>query len=149
MKTPRNVYHPHKRVQSIPTGPSRTKQAFAKETDINHILRQAEKGLLVTHVNAHQGQYGDFTTAPDYHSALNQIKDAQDMFSSIPADIRAQFHNDPAEFLDFAQNPENLAEMRDMGLAPPDRSTAVKLDGDPATPPADPPVAPAPAPPAS
>ncbi len=116
-KAPRNTYFPHKRVQSIPSGKSRTKQSFQKETDINFILAQTEKGLLVTHVNQHEGNYGDFIDAQDYHTSLNLIHDAQASFLSIPASIRAKFDNDPAKFLEFAQNPDNSAELIEMGLA--------------------------------
>ncbi len=117
-KHPRSAYFPHKRVTSDPVGESRTKQSFKAETDINNILRQSDKGLLVTHLNAHEGSYGDFINAPDYHTALNRIHAADTAFMEIPAQIRARFNNDPAQFLDFVQEPDNLEEMREMGLAP-------------------------------
>lgn len=119
---PRSAYFPHKRVQNDPGGDSRTKQAFREETDINNILRKHEKGLLLDHLNEHQGQYGNFIDAPDYHTALNRIHEAEAAFMTIPAEIRAQFNNDPAQFLAFAQDPENIEEMREMGLAPRERS---------------------------
>lgn len=117
--TPRNHYFPHKRVFAPISGDSLTKQAHKDETDINHILRKAEKGLLVTHLNQHQGNYGNFIDAQDYHTSLNLIHEATDAFMSIPADVRAKFSNDPQEFLEFAQDPENIDAMREMGLAPP------------------------------
>lgn len=142
-------YRKHERVHPLITGPSRTKQAHKEETDINHILRKAEKGLLVTHVNAHQGQYGQFIDAHDYHTSLNMIHEATDAFMSIPAAIRANFDHDPQKFLEFAQDPENLAEMREMGLAPPPTAeeTALAIASAPPAPEADPPAPdPAPAP---
>lgn len=120
-----SAYRPHSRVQNDPGGDSRTKQAFREETDINNILRKHEKGLLVDHLNEHQGQYGDFINAPDYHTALNRIHEADDAFMTIPAEIRARFNNDAAEFLAFAQEPENIDQMREMGLAPPARPEPV------------------------
>lgn len=143
--TARNVFYPHRRVTSDPIGPSRTKQSFKKETDINFILAQSEKGLLVTHLNAHQGSYGDFIAAPDYHTALNRIHDADAAFMTIPASIRARFNNDAAQFLAFAQDTDNLAEMREMGLASPqapNASTEAPPQPDPATPAPDAPAAP-------
>lgn len=118
---PGNAFNPHDRVTADPVGKSRTKQAFKDEVDINEILRKHEKGLLTDHLNEHQGQYGDFIIAGDFHSHMNLIKEAENAFMTIPAEIRAKFNNDPAEFLAFAQDPEKLDEMRKMGLAPPDR----------------------------
>ncbi len=100
--------------------PSRAKQSFLEECDINTIMRKYEKTGLLDHTNTHQGDYGDFLGYEDYQSSLNQLLQAQEMFASIPAQIRAKFDNDPATFVDFAQNPENLAEMRELGLAPPE-----------------------------
>lgn len=144
---PRNVYYPHKRVTSDPDGESRTKQAFKDEVDINNILRKHEKGLLVDHVNKHQGQYGDFIVAGDFHNHMNLISEAQEAFMSIPAEIRANFDHDPAKFLEFAQDADNLDSMIDMGLAPPkpatDTPAAPTADptADPTATPAEPPAA--------
>lgn len=144
---PRNAFYPHARVQSIPIGDSRTKQAFKKETDINHILRQSEKGLMVTHLNAHQGQYGDFIDAKDYHSSLNLIHAAQQSFMTIPAGVRSKFDNDPQKFLEFVQNPDNLDAMIKMGLSKGTLPIEPSSEGE-TTPETQPPATDAPAPPA-
>lgn len=36
---------------------------------------------------------------------------------ALPAQVRAKFSNDAAEFLDFVQNPKNADELVAMGLA--------------------------------
>lgn len=105
------------KVQSHPVGPSRTKQSFADAVNINDLVRRHDKGQLIDHINENPPKYGDFINAPDYHTALNLINDAQEAFMSVPADIRSRFANDPAAFLEFVQNEENLPEMREMGLA--------------------------------
>ena len=110
------AHRPHKRHAMVFEGPGRTKQSFKKECDINEILKQFTKTGLITHVKKHHGFYDDFTSASDYHSALNQIADAQAMFLTLPAQLRAQFDNDPAKFLDFVHDPDNEDEMREMGL---------------------------------
>lgn len=112
----RSAHHPHERVQLAP-GPGRTKQAFASETDINNIMRKYEKGEVIDHFNKYQGRYGDFINSPDYHTAMVRIAEANEAFQSIPARIRAKFGNDPAAFLEFAQDPENAEKMVEMGLA--------------------------------
>lgn len=139
---PGNAYTPHERVTSDPHGKSRTKQAFKDEVDINNILRKHEKGLLTDHLNAHQGEYGNFINAPDYHTAMIRIREADESFMTIPAEIRATFDHDPAKFLAFAQDPDNLDAMIDMGLAP------AKQQKDAPDPPAAPPAAPPADPPA-
>ena len=101
-----------------PQGESMTKQSFRDECDINVLMRRYEKTGLLDHVNTHQGDYGDFINAPDFHTAMNQILTAEHMFQSLPARIRARFANDPGAFLEFAQNPENADEMAELGLIP-------------------------------
>ena len=43
---------------------------------------------------------------------------AQDMFESLPADIRTKFGNDPGRFLDFVEDPQNEEELIELGLKP-------------------------------
>ena len=109
-------HRPHKRVHPDLGGPSRTKQSFKKECDINEILRQFHKSGVITHVQKTQGQYQDFINGVTYHQAMNVIADANSMFETVPAKIRAMFDNDPAKFLDFVQNDENEEQMRELGL---------------------------------
>lgn len=129
-------YKTHERVQFQSLKPSLTKQSFKKECDINVIMKKFEKTGLVSHFNAQQGQYGNFIGAPDYHAAMNLLVAADEMFQSLPSKIRARFHNDPAEFLDFAQDEANEAEMIKLGLKrsekPADPSTGQA--GDPPSP---------------
>lgn len=114
-----SMFIKHERVQMIPEGESLTKEAFAKECDINQIMRQYQKNGLLNHLNTHQGNYGDFLNFEDYHSSLNKILAAKDAFNTIPAQIRAKFDNDPSAFMTFAQDKENYEELVKMGLAEP------------------------------
>ena len=52
------------------------------------------------------------------------VATANSMFQDLPSSIRNQFQNDPGQFLDFVQDPENLEEMREMGLANQSSETA-------------------------
>lgn len=102
--------------------PSMTHQSFKEECDINRIMKKWEKTGIIEHRNTFEGNYADFTTVPtDYHTAMNSILAAEEMFMTLPAAVRKKFHNDPGEFLDFADNPENLQEMQEMGLTETDR----------------------------
>lgn len=114
------ITHPmreRRRSQLTFAKPSRTKQANKDECDINSIMRRFEKDGVVDHVNKVQGRYGDYSEIPgDYHAACNLVIEAQEMFLTIPAEIRAKFKNDPGEFLDFALDEENRDELKKLGL---------------------------------
>lgn len=95
---------------------SLTKQSMADDCDINKIMDRYASGAMVDHVNQYQGNYGDFTGAPDYHESMNKIIAAQDAFESLPAKVRAKFANDPGQFVNFVSNEENIDEMIELGL---------------------------------
>jgi len=142
----RTAYGEALRVQKDPGGPSRTKQSFKDECDINHIMAKYEKTRLIEHVNRFAGDYGDYLDVQDYHTSVNQVLAAQEAFNSLPARIRSRFGNDPAAFLDFIGDESNRDEAREMGLlkplpTPSDASDALGDDG------TSPPVNPSPAPP--
>lgn len=100
------------------TEDSLTQQDDAKDADINVIVSRFNKTGQLPQVTAQMIQ-GDFTNAPDFRKCQEQLKAAQDAFQDIPAKIRSRFNNDPAEFIDFATNKENLDELRKLGLAEP------------------------------
>ncbi|QXP07986.1 MAG: internal scaffolding protein [Arizlama microvirus] len=97
--------------------PSKTKQSFADECDINNVLkRYASTGQLPSIAKSNP-RYGDFSSPSDYQNSLNTVLYANEQFSSLPSSVRSKFQNDPIEFLQFAQNPENGAELVKLGLA--------------------------------
>lgn len=108
------------RVRKNFTQPSRTKQSFASECDINLIMKKFAKVQGVEYLSKYNGyvggQFGDFSTVTDYRSAIEQVRSAEDVFMRIPAQIRRQFGDDAATFLDFVQNPANKEELIKMGL---------------------------------
>lgn len=94
---------------------TRTQQHFAEEVDINTIVRRFNlTGQLPT--NIRMPEYGDFENAFDFHTAMNAIRQAQESFMAMPANIRARFHNDPGEFVDFVADDANRAEAEKFGL---------------------------------
>lgn len=113
----RSLYSPKERVQFNTVGPSMTHQSMKDETDMNRIMEKWAKTGVLEHRNTYEGQYGDFMNAPeDYHSAMNAVIEAQDMFSELPANVRKRFANDPGLFLDFVSDPKNRDEMKELGL---------------------------------
>lgn len=97
--------------------PSKTKQAFKDECDINNIVKKLDQGIPLNDLIKQNPQYGDFSDVPTYQESLNRVIFANEQFAALPSAVRDRFHNEPSEFLEFASNPENLPELVKMGLA--------------------------------
>ncbi len=108
---------PYARVQIKFAKTGRTKQSFAEQCEINNIMARHQKTGALTHINQHQAQYG-FATSNDFAESMRIVKTAQDMFNALPSNIRNRCANDPGQFLEFVQNPENEPEMQKLGLIP-------------------------------
>lgn len=107
--------------------PSLTKQEFTESCDPNFILDRFSKGMDIE-FNTREPRYGDFTNMPtSYHEALNFIKQAEQAFMELPAQLRARFDNDAGKFLAFVQD-ENTTrdQLVDLGLA--DAVQALPID---------------------
>lgn len=101
------------RIDFTADGVGRTKQSFAKEADINNILARYKKTGAISHLAKFEGSYGDATSI-DLHAAMNTVKNAEDMFGELPAEIRREFDQDPGKFLDFVQNPDNSGKLAEL-----------------------------------
>lgn len=116
---------------------SLTKQADAQQADINYIVAQFGLTQELPYGNE-VPEFADYSDYPtDYHSAINFVKDADNLFMQYPADVRTRFKNDAGLFLDFLTNPDNRDEATKLGFidTPFDTgSTEPKSDG--VTPPA-------------
>lgn len=104
------------RVQLHCPGKGRTKQAFKDETDINQIMKRYMKTGILDHARKHEPEYG-FATSTDFQESMEIILRAQNMFQDLPAQVRSRFQNEPGQFLDFVQDPENQQDLFDMGLS--------------------------------
>lgn len=120
----RNRYM-RKRVPLQFTEDSKTRQSFKEECDINNILKQYIRTGVLTFTNKHAPQYGDFP-AYDLKEALQVVKDANAMFADMPAVLRKRFNNNPEEFLEFIQSPDNRAEAEILGLIEPKAQQTAK-----------------------
>lgn len=110
--------------------PSMTQQQFKDEADINYIVSMYDSsGVMPTfHGDGQPAQpvFGDFASLPDNAQEMyNRMIDAKNNFDSLPLEVRKRFNYDPAAFLDFVDNPENLDELVAMGLA---TKTAIEPD---------------------
>jgi len=142
----RSAYSPRVRVCIFFPALGRTKQAFKRECDINHIMAHFKKTGVVDFVNKNAPRYQD-VTGLDYLEAMQTVTHAQSLFNELPSQLRAQFENDPALFLDFVSDPENTPEMARLGLLTPEATAAALAPPKPAATSPAAPETPPPAPP--
>lgn len=96
-------------------GESLAVQSAEEECNINTIVRRfGITGELPN--NLRMPQSGDFTNVPDFHTAMNLVRQAQEEFVRVPAEIRARFNNDPARFMAFVEDDANYDEALRLGL---------------------------------
>jgi len=94
---------------------SKAIQSAEEEANINTIVRRfGISGELPNQVAMPVS--GDFTNIPDFHTAMNLVRQAQEEFVRVPAEIRARFNNDPGRFMAFFDDPANYDEALKLGL---------------------------------
>ena len=92
-----------------------TEQHHTDTCDINKILAQFMETGIMPQTNANP-QYGDVSDV-DFTQMQNQLATAKTLFEELPEQVKDRFNNEMHTFLHFAENPDNLPEMVDMGLA--------------------------------
>lgn len=101
-------------------------QSARDEVDINVIVKRfGLTGELPEELKMPQS--GDFTGVPDFHGAMSMVRQAQEEFLKVPADIRARFGNDPGAFMQFLSDNGSYAEAKRLGLLKPDPVAAEPL----------------------
>ena len=106
------------RVQTKFDQPSLTKQADLKRANIHEILKRASNtGLIPVNSATPLDNTKVLPDVESYHEAVNTVLEAKTTFDNIPSHIRQKFDNDPAKFLEFIADPENQAELVELGLA--------------------------------
>ena len=111
--------------------PTLTQQQFKEECDINNIMARYQNTGEFTHLTRKQGVYGDFSEIKDYQTMLQTVLEADAAFASLPAKMRLRFQNDPAQLLEFIQDPKNTEEAISLGLMEPKPQPAQKIQNDP------------------
>jgi len=126
------------RVLSDTVGPSRTKQSFRGESDINAIMRKyLSTGVPPSYVNRAQAMFGDFSGSSDYLEMMLKVKSAQDVFAALPSAVRNACDNDPAKLLDIVFDPAQQDKLVQLGLA---TKAPAPSEDPPVTPPVEPPA---------
>lgn len=95
-----------------------TEQAHVKEVNINNIIKKHGMDLIqkTSILQSKDFQFDD-VTGNDFQEAMFKVTKAQETFDSMPSQIRKEFENSPAKFMDFVQNPDNIDRMVELGLA--------------------------------
>lgn len=133
-----------RRVKTLPGEGRGAKQSFKDECDINVLMSKYKRTGAITHFNKHSPEYG-FVSGNDFAESMRIVIQAQEMFDELPAHVRNRFANQPEQFLDFVQNPDNASEMEALGLTTkksesPDSDPLGAPEGDPKPPAGDPPA---------
>lgn len=95
---------------------SMTVQSEKDSCDFNLIHARFMKTGLMTNMRRDPPQYGDFSSASDYHDSVLRAQQAEEAFMTLPALIRARFKNDPGQLIDFLADSSNRPEAVKLGL---------------------------------
>lgn len=98
--------------------PSKTRQEFAADADINTIIERFGIGYEMP-LNTTPPEQGDFTNLPDFTGAVKMVRAAQEVFNALPAKVRSRFQNEPEKYIEFFHDPENYDEALKLGLVKP------------------------------
>lgn len=95
-----------------------TQQEFAKDCDINEIVRRfGLTGQLPDQLRL--PEYGDFAGVGDFATAMQAVRNAEEGFMELPAELRARFANDPQRLMEFLADAGNRDEAVKLGLVNP------------------------------
>ena len=107
---------------------SLTQQEFSAECDVNNIVKKYQQTGILPRSHG-EPRYG-YAPAVDFREALEIVMSTEEHFMSLPSEIRQRFENDPAELLAFLDDPENLEEARQLGLAERATDSVVQAEDD-------------------
>lgn len=105
-----------RRCVTIPQGDKIVKQADKDRACIHQILKRAAHGVPVPTMRA-QPMSGELPSVETFHEAMGHVAKASQAFDALPVKVREKFSHNPAEFLKFVSNPENIEDMVELGLA--------------------------------
>lgn len=94
---------------------SLTVQSPTEEVDINKIMARVAKGQTVL-TRIGEPFYGDVSEFGGLQEAYMKVQEVEDLFMQFPADTRERFDNDPINFVEFLEDPNNRAEAEKLGL---------------------------------
>lgn len=100
--------------------PSHVQQCDKDSTDINKIIaRYGEQCVCqACAANARQPISEDVAalSSEDFNTMMQKMASLNNQFNELPADVRKKFGHNPANMLEFMQNPANKEEAVKLGL---------------------------------
>lgn len=108
------------RTQQGPFEETLTKQSMAEQVDVNNIVARFRQTGLIEHLAKGSPRYLDVSEVGDYRSALEQVQTVGEFFAGLPAPIRAEFGNDPAQLLDAVYDPTQTERLIEIGILTPE-----------------------------
>lgn len=107
-----------RRIVTASSKPSRTRQSFRDECDINLIMSKYSKNGGFE-LPTRPPVYADVYDTPDLQTAYEVMRDAEDAFMRLPSDLRKYLDNDPRRMLAEIESGDNLDVYRDFGILGP------------------------------
>lgn len=107
-----------RRVCTVQRRPSLTVQADRDRANIHNILDRYKKSGHLPQVVA-QPLEGEVSAPADFMEAMNLVAAVNSQFEQLPVKIRQRFGYRPENLLQYAQDPENHADLVKLGLAIP------------------------------
>lgn len=92
-----------------------TEQSHKDIVNINKIIRKYDKNGVISHIQNIEAQFGNLN-GDDFKVMTDKIIDARKKFDKLPSQLRNRFRNNPAELLQFMDDPDNRKEAIDLGL---------------------------------
>lgn len=126
-----SIYDPAPKRRQGNFPPSLTQQHKAGECDVNQIMARYRVTGLVSHTTGRAPLYGDYTAIGDFRAVQDQILSANSAFMALSAAVRKRFSNDPAEFVEFCQDPDNHDEAVRLGLISSEEPSDIKPSATP------------------
>lgn len=100
--------------------PSCVQQCDKESTDINTIIKRYGRDCVCAACAANPKQPISeelaMLSAEDFTSMMNKTAQIQSQFEELPADVRKRFGHNPANMLEFIQDPANREEGEKLGL---------------------------------
>ncbi len=91
----------------------RTKQSFKDSCDINKLLEKGAKAGGLSHLQRHGARYGDFANI-DWENLPLQLAEGNQVFQELPAELKKEFNQNPAEFFNYVTDPQNEGRLHEL-----------------------------------
>lgn len=111
----------HERIDSaisFPPEEGRTKQSTVSP-NINDIMKRYNVPADLVPISQEIAMYGDFSDIGDFQQALDQVRNAQAAFMSLPSEVRSMVENSPHKYIEWINNPDNWARAIELKLLDP------------------------------